>query len=185
MSKLNFKMMATIMLCGSFFFTSCVGSFKLHRKLVSWNQNVTENKFINELIFIALHIVPAYELCYLADVVVLNSIEFWTGNNLVSNVGDVKKVKGENGNYLVETMENGYSITKEGEDLSMNLIYDSEMNSWNVMTDGVMTELLKMKGNDIAELSLVNGKKIEVTMDASGIASAKQLLMDKTFFAER
>ena len=52
------------------------------------------------------------------------------------------------------------------------------------MTDGTVTELLKMKGNDVAELSLVNGKKIEVTMDASGIASAKQL-MNNTFFAER
>ena len=40
----------------------------------------------------------------------------------MANVGDVKKVKGENGNYMVKTLENGYSITKEGETASMDLI---------------------------------------------------------------
>ena len=28
------------------------------------------------------------------------SIEFWSGSNPMANVGDVKKVKGENGNYV-------------------------------------------------------------------------------------
>ena len=42
----------------------------------------------------------------------------------MANVGDVKKVKGENGNYMVKTLENGYSITKEGETASMDLILD-------------------------------------------------------------
>ena len=30
----------------------------------------------------------------------------------MANVGDVKKVKGENGNYMVKTLENGYSIAQ-------------------------------------------------------------------------
>ena len=59
-------------------------------------------------------------------------------------IGDVKKVKGENGDYLVETLENGYSITKEGETASMELIYNKELNTWNVVADGVSTELLQM-----------------------------------------
>ena len=41
----------------------------------------------------------------------------------MANVGDVKKVKGENGNYLVKTLENGYSITKEGETTAMAVSY--------------------------------------------------------------
>lgn len=51
----------------------------------------------------------------------------------MANVGDVKKVKGENGNYMVKTLENGYSITKEGETASMDLIYNKEANTWNVV----------------------------------------------------
>ena len=45
----------------------------------------------------------------------------------MASIGDVKKVKGENGDYLVETLENGYSITKEGETASMELIYNKEL----------------------------------------------------------
>ena len=47
----------------------------------------------------------------------------------MASSGDVMKVKGENGDYLVETLENGYSITKEGEAASMELIYNNELNT--------------------------------------------------------
>lgn len=77
-----------------------------------WNQGVS-NKFVNELIFLAFHIVPVYEIAYLADALVLNSIEFWSGSNPTASIGEVKTVQGENGEYLVKTNENGYTITKK------------------------------------------------------------------------
>ena len=63
------------MLGGSIMFSSCIGSFGLWNNLKDWNQGVS-NKFVNELIFVAFHIVPVYEIAYLADALVLNSIEF-------------------------------------------------------------------------------------------------------------
>lgn len=102
-----------------------------------------DTKFVNELVFLALNIRSGIWRAYLADALVINSIEFWSGTNPWLNVGDVKKVKGENGDYLVKTLENGYSITKEGEDSAMELIYNKEANTWNVVADGVSTELLK------------------------------------------
>ncbi len=120
MKKFNLKMAATVMICGSFLFSSCVGSFGLfNRFLSSWNQGIG-SKFVNELVYLAFNIIPVYGVCYLADALVINSIEFWSGSNPMANVGDVKKVKGENGNYMVKTLENGYSITKEGETASMD-----------------------------------------------------------------
>ena len=65
------------MLSGSVLFSSCIGSFGLWNSLKDWNQGVS-NKFVNELIFLAFHIVPVYEIAYLADALVLNSIEFWS-----------------------------------------------------------------------------------------------------------
>ena len=106
--------LVAVVLSGSLLFSSCVGSFGLFNRLSSWNQSVG-NKFVNELVFLAFNIVPVYGVAYLADALVINSIEFWSGSNPMANVGDVKKVKGENGNYMVKTLENGYSITKEGE----------------------------------------------------------------------
>ena len=126
MKKFNLKLAATVMVCGAFLFSSCIGSFGLHSKLLSWNESIG-NKFVNELVYLAFNIIPVYGICYLADALVINSIEFWSGSNPMASIGEVKKVKGENGNYLVETLENGYSITKEGETASMELIYDKEI----------------------------------------------------------
>ncbi|EJX09981.1 hypothetical protein EVA_01911 [gut metagenome] len=103
----------------------------------------------------------------------------------MASIGDVKKVKGENGNYLVETLENGYSITKEGEeDLSMELIYNKDLNTWNVVADGVSTELLQMNQDGTAQMSLPNGEAMNVTLDAQGVAAAHQACMMDTYFAQ-
>lgn len=184
MKKINLKMAATVMICGAFLLSSCVGSFGLHSKLVNWNQSIG-NKFVNELVYLACNIIPVYGVCYLADVVVINSIEFWSGSNPMASVGDVKKVKGENGNYLVKTLENGYSITKEGENLSMELIYNKEANTWNVVADGVSTELLQMNNDGTAQMYLPNGEAMNVTLDAQGVATARQATMVNTYYAAR
>ena len=158
--------LVAVVLSGSLLFSSCVGSFGLFNRLSSWNQSVG-NKFVNELVFLAFNIVPVYGVAYLADALVINSIEFWSGSNPMANVGDVKKVKGENGNYMVKTLENGYSITKEGETASMDLIYNKEANTWNVVANAEIAELLKMNNDGTADLFLPNGEKINVTLDAS------------------
>lgn len=184
MKKINLKMAATVMICGAFLLSSCVGSFGLHSKLVNWNQSIG-NKFVNELVYLACNIIPVYGVCYLADAVVINSIEFWSGSNPMANVGDIKKVKGENGDYLVKTLENGYSITKEGENLSMELVYNKEANTWNVVADGVSTELLQMNNDGTAQMYLPNGEAMNVTLDAQGVATARQATMVNTYYAAR
>ena len=156
----------------------------MFNRISSWNQSIG-TKFVNELVFLALNIVPVYGVAYLADALVINSIEFWSGTNPMANVGDVKKVKGENGDYLVKTLENGYSITKEGEDSAMELIYNKEANTWNVVADGVSTELLKMNNDGTAEMNLPNGEKMNVTLDAQGMMAARKATMGGLLFAAR
>lgn len=183
MKKNKVKLVAVI-LSGSFLFSSCIGSFGLFNRLTSWNQTVG-NKFVNELVFLAFNIVPVYGVAYLADVLVINSIEFWSGTNPMANIGDVKKVKGENGNYLVKTLENGYSITKEGETASMDLIYDKEANTWNVVANGESAELIKMNNDGTADLFLPNGEKMNITLDAQGMLAARQATTSNLMYAAR
>lgn len=184
MRKMNLKMTAAAMICGAFLFSSCVGSFGLHNRLATWNQGIS-NKAVNELVFLVCNIIPVYGVCYLADAVVINSIEFWTGSNPMASIGDVKQIKGENGNYLVETLENGYSITKEGEKASMQLVYDKELNTWNVVADGTSTEIMKMNENGTADLNLQNGNSMNVTLDAQGVAAASQAINGGIYYAAR
>ena len=106
------KVFLTIALAATLFLSSCIGSFNLTKKCYLWNQSIGD-KWINELVFIGLNILPVYDICVFADVVVLNLIEFWTGNNPVSLQSGV--VNTEKGEYLVEANENGYTITKGDE----------------------------------------------------------------------
>ena len=68
--------LVAVLLSGSLLFSSCVGSFGLFNRLSSWNQSIG-SKFVNELVFLAFNIVPVYGVSYLADALVINSIEFW------------------------------------------------------------------------------------------------------------
>lgn len=172
------------LLSGSLLFSSCVGSFGLFNRLNSWNKSLG-GKFVNELVFLAFNIVPVYGVAYLADALVINSIEFWSGTNPMVNVGDVKKVKGENGNYLVKTLENGYSIIKEGQEAGMDLIYDKEANTWNVLANGESVKLLQMNPNGTADLFLPNGGWMNVTLDARGMMAARQIMTTNLMFAVR
>ena len=182
MRKLNLKMAAAAMICGAFLFSSCVGSFGLHSKLSTWNQSIS-NKFVNELVFLVCNIIPVYGVCYLADAVVINSIEFWTGSNPMASIGDIKTVKGTDGNYLVETRKDGYIIQKEGEDASMQLVYDKARGTWSVVADNESIDLLKLNGDGTAQLTLPDGNDLTVTIDAQGVAMARQAIQTDTYFA--
>ena len=64
--------------------SGCYGPFRLTTKLHQWNGNVSNKKFVNELVFLGLCILPAYGLCTLGDVLIFNSIEFWGGQNPIT-----------------------------------------------------------------------------------------------------
>lgn len=182
--KKNKTVLVCAMLSGSVLFSSCIGSFGLWNSLKDWNQGVS-NKFVNELIFLAFHIVPVYEVAYLADILVLNSIEFWSGSSPVASIGEVKTVQGENGEYLVKTNEDGYTITKKGEDKSVDLVYNKENNTWNAVADGQSFQLVKINENGTATMSLQNGTSMTVTPDAQGVAAARVATGNSLFFAAR
>ena len=95
-------------LAGSMMFTSCIGSFALTNKLLSWNNQIG-NKFLNEIVFFAFWVIPVYEVTSVADLLVLNTVEFWSGSNPIAM--GTKVIKGHDGEYLVECDGKGYTIT--------------------------------------------------------------------------
>ena len=106
------KVFLSIALAATLFLSSCIGSFGLTKKCYDWNNSIGD-KWVNELVFLALNIIPVYDICVFADVIVLNTIEFWTGSNPIASKTEV--IDTENGKYLVEANENGYTITKGDE----------------------------------------------------------------------
>ena len=170
--KKHFKLTA-LLLTATIVLSSCIGSFRLTNNIKDWNEGLG-NKFVNELVFIALHIVPVYEIAMLVDGVVLNSIEFWTGNNLVAEPGETKIVKNSQGQDVqVTALENGYTISN-GE-TAMNLLFDAENQVWSAEYNNQSTDLVKLNGDNTAQL-FVGGEVVDVTLDAQGINMAQMLL---------
>ncbi len=66
----------------------CYGSFELVKKVHKFNGTLG-NKFVNELGFLVMNIVPVYSVAAFVDAVLLNSIEFWTGKNPSTSSNDV------------------------------------------------------------------------------------------------
>ena len=86
------------MLLVSFLATGCYGSFTAFNKLRTWNQGAAHEPWINEVIFVVLNVVPVYGFALLADAVLFNTLEFWTGDNPMNQVrfsmkGDQKAVQ--------------------------------------------------------------------------------------------
>jgi hypothetical protein len=59
----------------------CFGSFGATRALYDWNKRIDDNKWLQWLVFLVFVILPVYGLFVLADVLVLNTIEFFSGQN--------------------------------------------------------------------------------------------------------
>ena len=70
--------------------SGCFGSFNLTRKLYGFNKDVSKEKFVRELVFLGLNVVPIYGIAGLIDAVVANTVEFWTGENPISMTGSIK-----------------------------------------------------------------------------------------------
>lgn len=70
----------------------CFGSFNAVRSLWEWNDDVSDSKWVNWLVFLGLSIIPVYALFALADTLVLNSVEFWTGSNPIERTADGRTV---------------------------------------------------------------------------------------------
>ncbi len=79
--------------------SGCYGSFGLAKKVHKWNGEVHDNKFVQWLVFLGLCIIPVYEISLVVDALVLNTIEFWTGDNPVGGVASMERA--EDGSVLV------------------------------------------------------------------------------------
>ena len=179
MRKKGLTLLVATTLASSVLFSSCIGSFGLTNKLLDWNKNI-DSKFVNELVFIAFWIVPVY-----ADILVLNSIEFWSGDNPVADAGTVKTINGKDGVYTVETKKDGYHIQKEGEEKAIDLVFNESDKSWSVEADGEATKLLKFKDNDEVVMYLPDGKEMNVELNQAGVLAFRQVAEGYSFYAAK
>ena len=149
-------------------FTSCYGPFKLTTSLHDWNGTIGD-KWINSLIFVGLNIVPVYGIAATVDAVVLNTIEFWTGDNPMGQNSKQKMeklVENENGTYKITAKRNtilieGISGIDQGKKMKMKI--DEEKKQLFLEKEGELIKLAEF--NEIAQtvrVFLPDGTTVEV-----------------------
>jgi hypothetical protein len=62
----------------------CLGRFAMTTAVREFNLEVTGDKWSREILFVALYIIPAYPISTLGDLLIVNSIEFWSEENPMS-----------------------------------------------------------------------------------------------------
>ena len=64
--------------------TGCLGTNALGGKVRKWNLKVVEHRWAREGVFLGLTIFWVYRICMVLDLLIFNSIEFWTGENNIN-----------------------------------------------------------------------------------------------------
>ncbi len=89
--------------------TGCIGNFGLTGKVRQFNLETTQDRWGREIVFVVLHVIPVYPFAGFLDILVFNSIEFWTGTNPIDGSASVTPVA------INEWMtEDGTKITMKG-----------------------------------------------------------------------
>lgn len=163
---------AAILLAGcSMTFTSCIGSFTLTKRVLAWNNQVG-NKFVNELVFFAFWLLPVYEVTALADMIVLNSIEFWSGNNPME--ASVKAIDTDHGRYLIKCDGRGYDIICQATGESTRLDFNVETQTWAVETkDGELLPFMTFIDSDHVKMITSVGDFRTYQLSSIGVMAYK------------
>ena len=180
--KFNLLVVATF-LSSALLFNSCIGSFALSSKLLAWNKEVGDN-WANEVVFAALCIVQAYTITLFIDAVVLNSIEFWTGEN-PADVVEVKEVETKNGRFTITTDANGHKVQKEGSDEVVEFVFNKEANGWGLKSMDQITPLFQFVGDNQAMVYLADGSTMTVDLNEAGMVALRQVVNNKAYFAAK
>jgi hypothetical protein len=180
--KKHFVSVAIVMaLAGSMLCTSCIGKFALSNKLLSWNHQIG-SKFTNELVFFAFWILPVYEATMIADVLILNSIEFWSGTNPIAQGTSV--IEGHDGRYLVECDGKGYTITSENDGVAVRLDFDATDRSWSLTTDEGSYKFMTFVDDTHVNMITPSGDYQLVELSEAGLMAYSQLA-STTMWASR
>lgn len=175
MKKKHLIVVAVVALSASMMMQSCIGSFALYNKVKNWNDHVGD-KFVNELVFVAMWILPVYELSFVADLFILNSIEFWSGTNPALAQNETTIVDGKDARYLVARDATGYAITNMNTNQVTRFNFNAERNSWSLVNNGQEVELFNFVDDTHVNILTRDGGYTTVELSQQGVLAYEELV---------
>ena len=174
MRKKHLIVATVVALSASMMMQSCIGSFALFNKVKTWNEHVGD-KFVNEIVFVAMWILPVYELCFAADLFILNSIEFWSGENPALSA-ETKVIDGKDAQYLVARNEAGYTITNMTTKQVTRFNFDAQDNSWSLENNGEEVKLFTFVDDTHIDVINRDGGYTRVELSQPGVLAYQELV---------
>lgn len=166
MRKITITVATILLLASTLTLNSCIGSFALTNKVLSWNNQVG-SKFVNELVFFAFWVLPVYEVTTLADMLVLNSIEFWSGSNPMS--ASTKIVDTDHGRYMIDYDGKGYTVTCQNSGQHMRFDFIEDSHTWQLDYEGQRYDLLTFIDDTHVSMPLPGGGSRIVELNESEV----------------
>lgn len=171
MKKRYLSVALILTVAGSLTFSSCIGSFGLTNNVLSWNRQIG-SKFVNELVFFAFWVIPVYEVSCLADVLVINSIEFWSGTNPIAQ--GKSYIDGQDGRYLVECDGKGYTITSMNDQSQVRLDFDPADKSWSYTANDETVKFMTFIDDTHVNMIQPDGTMAPVELSENGLMAYRQ-----------
>ena len=124
------KGIITLLCAGMIVLSGCYGKYACFNKLLAWNGTLG-NKWLNSIVHFAMNVIPVYGIAMFVDMLVLNTVEFWTGSNPLA-AGDSYYEKDAQGNEILAVKNTDGSMTVEmttaaGEKATMTLQRDENV----------------------------------------------------------
>jgi hypothetical protein len=108
-----------LLLATSLSSSACIGRFAVTGEVRKFNLEVTKDQWGREIVFLCLYIIPIYPLAGAVDLIIVNSIEFWSGENPVNGQprlarsGDQRHATAPDGSEAISTLREDGSIDLE------------------------------------------------------------------------
>ena len=117
--------------------SGCFGSFNLTKNVYHANEDVSDNGFVQSAVMVGMFIIPVYEIAGIADLLVFNVIEFWSGDNPISmEEGENRRqmIHANGSTYQMDATKDHITIMdiNDADQEMLSLHYDQAIGSWSV-----------------------------------------------------
>ena len=184
--KKQFYLVAALLLIGAApTLTSCyVGSFGCLNKMLEWNENMTDNRYISALIAVLVGPIEVMVGGFL-DIVVFNTMEFWTGSNPMAAT---QIVQGQDGLLyaIAPNSEGGYIVTCQQTSAQVEYLFDAQTHAWSLRHHGETLPLFSLTSPTEAVVSVHGSNdQLTISLDEQGILALESAFNSEELLADR
>ncbi len=143
----------------------CYGGFTATKTVYKWNGTVGD-KWVNSIVMIALNIIPVYSIAGVADILILNTVEFWTGSNplaMQAGESETRIVSVEGKDYELTASHNRMEIKPlASPEQAVDLAYDPVQQAWFAETAN-SRQLIAREAGEVITVYHANGQREVLT----------------------